>query len=504
MKTRRNEGARPGVERDVAPECPGEQMTPKQEANVRDVYPKAISGLLSAIALAAAGTWAADAPFSIKAGLYNQADSVDLGLSPASGTETFTVYAATASTDKYVNGVALIGFKGHLYCQWQSSALHEDSSDTWVAYSRSLDGKTWAAPMKLALPGTGDIKTSGGWWVNGDTLVAYVNVWPTALSPRGGSAWYATSVDGLKWSSLKALVMADGNPMAGVFEQDPHALPDGRIVNAAHFQPGLLAAPIFTDDPSGIRGWKRATYTNLSTPNNVSREIEPSWFRRSDGAMVMVFRDQTTTYRKLAATSTDRGSTWSTAASVEMPDSRAKQSAGNLPEGTAFQVGNPVDGKRRSPLVVTVARDGSIFDKAWVLRKGGSDLQAQRYTGKAKTLGYSYPKSTIWNGFLWVGYATNKEDVQCTRVPVVAIAQSPVSVPGTVRPTPGLLQFHGRLKVERSGVFDAVLANLDGRVVESVRARGQTELGGDLRLGVYLLRVRSGVGIETKVVTKIR
>jgi hypothetical protein len=358
--------------------------------------------------------------------------------------------------------------------------------------------------MTLALPGTGDIKTSGGWWVNGDTLVAYVNVWPTSLSPRGGNAWYATSVDGSKWSALKALPMADGKPMTGVFEQDPHVLPDGRIVNAAHFQPGLLAAPVYTDDPSGIRGWRKATYTNLSISGSVSREIEPSWFRRADGTLVMVFRDQTTTYRKLAAVSSDRGASWSTATPVDMPDSRTKQSAGNLPEGTAFQVGNPVDGKRRSPLVVTVSKDGATFDKAWVLRKGGADLQVQRYAGKAKTLGYNYPKSTLWNGYLWVGYATNKEDVQCTRVPVAAIAQSPVSVSGKVRPPPGSLQFQGRLKMERSGVFDAVLASLDGRVVESVRARGQTELGGDLRPGLYLLRVRSGGGLETLVVTKIR
>lgn len=358
--------------------------------------------------------------------------------------------------------------------------------------------------MQLALPGSGDIKTSGGWWVNGDTLVAYVNVWPTSLTPRGGNAWYATSVDGLKWSSLKALALADGKSMTGVFEQDPHALPDGRIVNAAHFQPGLLAAPVYTDDPSGIRGWKRAKYSTLSTTNNVSREIEPSWFRRSDGTLVMVFRDQTTTYRKLAAISVDKGATWTTASPVEMPDSRAKQSAGNLPEGTAFQVGNPVDGKRRSPLVVTVSRDGSDFNKAWVLRKGGSDLQAQRYTGKAKTLGYNYPKSTIWNGFLWVGYATNKEDVQCTRVPVQAIAQSPVSVPGTVRASPGPRLFRGRLKVERTGRFEAVLAGIDGRIVETVLARDRAELGEQSRPGTYLLRVRSQDGERIMLVTKIR
>jgi hypothetical protein len=49
-------------------------------------------------------------------------------------------------------------------------------------------------------------------------------------------------------------------------------------------------------------------------------------------------------------------------------------------------------------------------------------LQAQRYPGTAKTLGYNYPKSTIADGYLYVGYATNKEDVECTRVPLASLA----------------------------------------------------------------------------------
>ena len=56
-----------------------------------------------------------------------------------------------------------------------------------------------------------------------------------------------------------------------------------------------------------------------------------------------------------------------------------------------------------------------------VLRKGGSDLQAQRYSGAAKTLGYNYPKSMVYDGYLYVAYATNKEDVQYTRVPLSSL-----------------------------------------------------------------------------------
>lgn len=62
--------------------------------------------------------------------------------------------------------------------------------------------------------------------------------------------------------------------------------------------------------------------------------------------------------------------------------------------------------------------DGLHFDRAYLLRSGGNDLQPQRYPGKYKTLGYSYPKSMVHDGNLYVAYATNKEDVECTVIPL--------------------------------------------------------------------------------------
>jgi hypothetical protein len=127
-----------------------------------------------------------------------------------------------------------------------------------------------------------------------------------------------------------------------------------------------------------------------------------------------VFRDQTSTYRKMVSMSYDRGETWSEPVVTDIPDARVKQSAGNLPDGTAFLAGNPTGAKRRYPLVLLFSHDGIHFDKALLLRAGGSELQPQRYPGKAKTLGYSYPKSMVHKGKLYVSYSTNKEDVECT------------------------------------------------------------------------------------------
>lgn len=362
-------------------------------------------------------------PFKVRVDLFDQNNRDSLGLVTAKGTETLTVFAPSDSTDKYSNGVIMIGFKDYLYCQWQSSSVDEDASDTWVAYSRSQDGKNWTPPLKTIPSFKGGYCSSGGWWVNGDTLVAYINFWPENSSPRGGYAYYSTSTDGINWSTVHPLTMINGDTLKGIIEQDPHALPDGRIIGVAHFQPGLIASPIYTDDPSGIRNWTRANFTNLSITDHVSRELEPGWYSRSDDTLVMTFRDQNSTYLRLASVSGDRGENWSRPVLTNMPDSRAKQSAGNLYANTAaFIVGNPVTNKTRIPLVVTLSRDGQYFNTAYILRKGGNGLQQLRYKGLYKNPGYHYPKSMIWQGYLYVSYATNKEDVQYTRVPLNSLA----------------------------------------------------------------------------------
>ena len=366
------------------------------------------------------------APFSVKEGVFNQ-DATDLGLSRAPGSQTITVFTPTASSDHYGNGVVMIGFKGKLYCQWQSSAVDEDAADTWVAYSIGTVDKfangsqieTWSTPRELAPTMQNGIRTSGGWNVFNDTLIAFINVWPDSMNPRGGFAYYRESADGITWGELKPVLMKDGKHMAAIIEQDPHEY-DGRLYNAAHFQPGLLANPIYTDDLSGRTGWVKAKYMNMEHSGTNSREMEPSLFQNSDGEIVMTFRDQNSTYYRLASVSKDRGATWSTTELTNMPDSRAKQSAGNLPDGSVYLVGNPVTNKTRIPLSITLSNDGKVFDRAYNLRTQ-SELPDRVYEGQYKSIGYHYPKTMRYSDYLYVSYSTNKELVEYTRIPLTEI-----------------------------------------------------------------------------------
>ena len=341
--------------------------------------------------------------------------SILLPLLTIGNVETFKIFTAAEGTDHYANGVVMTEFKGTLYCMWQSSPMDEDTDDTWVAYSRSTDGgRTWCKPEALAVPSATDYCTSGGWLVRGNTLTAFIDLWQKGLTPRGGRTYFMTSTDGSTWSPLKPVLMADGSVMQGVLEQDPYRMKDGRLVGAAHFMPGLQICPVYTDDPNGVSGWHKASF-EAEDKGKTSREIEPSQYVRPDGTIVMLFRDQSSSFRKLASYSTDSGVSFTKPAITDYLDGRTKQCAGNLPDGRAFMVSCPSGSKERWPLVLQLSKDGRTFNETITLRTK-EEVPPQRYEGRYKTLGYSYPKAFCSGSKLYIGYSVNKEDVECTIV----------------------------------------------------------------------------------------
>ena len=371
-----------------------------------------------------------DVPFRIAEGLFDPTKKETMGLEYAPGVETFKIFSAEDDTNHYNNGVVITSFKGSLYSMWQTSPKDEDSEDTKVVYSISNDkGKTWSTPKDLSTPVEGYFCTSGGWLSTDNSIIAFINVFNSEnFKKNGGITQFRESSDGIEWSEQKDLTMFDGSQLAGIFEQDPHKLPDGRIINAAHFQPGLKLCPIYTDDPTGKTGWKKGKF-EYTDNGDQSVELEPSFYLQNDGVLVMVIRDQRSRYISLAAKSDDRGETWTRSMETNMPDSRAKQCAGNLPDGTVFLVNNPgrvtnsEDKAWRVPLSITLSKDGFLFTKSFLLRSGqDNDYPKQKYEGRANTLGYSYPKAYIYEDYLYVSYSTNKDDAELSRIPIKGIS----------------------------------------------------------------------------------
>lgn len=357
------------------------------------------------------------AVFNVAESLFDKSQPNTLGLQKPAATNHHLVFKSQAGSAQYNHGAVLFVFNDELYIQWQSSQQDEDAPETKILYSRSKNGSDWSKPKTLVGARANALVTNGGWWRYGDTLVAYINVWPHDLQPKAGYVEYITSNDGINWSAPKRLTDKKGKPIDGIIEQDLKQLPNGRILTAVHHQPGLIAKPFYTDDKTGLSGWAQGVMENLPHQPDISRELEPSWFLTKAKNPVMVFRDQASSFKVLASTSNDNGKTWSAPIVTNMPDSRAKQSAGNLPDGRAFLINNPSGSKNRAPLVITLSDDGELFNRAYLLR-AEAELPPMLYQGKYKRTGYSYPKSIVWNNRVWVSYAVNKEDIEVTSVPV--------------------------------------------------------------------------------------
>lgn len=349
--------------------------------------------------------------------LFDKTNSSTLGLQKPNAINHHLVFKAKAGIAQYNHGAVLFPFNNELFIQWQSSQQDEDAPETKILYSRSIDGNSWSEPQTLVNARKDALVTNGGWWSYGKTLIAFINVWPTNMQPKGGYVEYITSEDGIHWSQPARLLDHQGKPVDGVIEQDLKTLPNGRILTAIHHQPGLIAKPFYTDDKTGLRGWTQGVMENLPHQPSISRELEPSWFLTRKLQPIMVFRDQASSFTVLASSSNDNGKTWSTPTATNMPDSRAKQSAGNLPDGSAFLINNPSGNKNRAPLTITLSNNGELFNHAYLLR-AESELPPMLYQGKYKRTGYSYPKSIVWNNRVWASYAVNKEDIEVTSVEI--------------------------------------------------------------------------------------
>ena len=344
-------------------------------------------------------------------GLFDLGDTVTLGLARPPECERIVVHESPG----YVNNVLVTAFEGRYYCMWQSSERDEDTPDTRVVYATSADGVHWEGPMDLAVPTDSTFVTPGGWLQSGETLTAVLNYICAPDRSKGGTAWFTSTRDGVAWTVPQPLRMADGRPLPGILEQDPLRLPDGRTVGAAHFRPGLRVNPVFTDDPAALTGWTEAAF-----PAGEGSPLEPSQYVTPDGKLVMFFRDQASSFAKLASISEDQGASWTPPMKTNIPDSRSKQCAGTLPDGRAFWVGNPTGSKSRLALALALSTDGYNFDKAFLLA-GPSDLPPRRSEGRYKTLGYNYPKAVVLGDTLWISLSINKEDAVLYCVPLKSL-----------------------------------------------------------------------------------
>ena len=352
--------------------------------------------------------------------------------------ETHLIYRAW-SPWSYSHHAHIAHFQGRFYVMFSNGWIDEDDVGQRVMLSISDDFEHWSPPVPLVDTRMGEhlglTFTAGGWHVYGDTLVAYIGEYEYDILPgtrkpdhiqetphKNTRTWAMTTTDGQRWSEPIPIIERF------IPNHGPQLVRSGRLIMA-----GGMMYP-YTDDPSGLSGWMPAGIYPRHTPrpyvdDSVGFEAvapyydsphpvlcEGSFIQTDDGMLHMFLRTRTGYLWHTA--SADDGETWSVPEPTAFTDSTAKFHLGRLPDGRYYYVGNPSTQQwYRTLLVLALSADGEDWTRAYILR---DDETAPVFEGTYKDHGYQYPHTLLRDGYLYVVYSINKEDVGVLRT---ALAQ---------------------------------------------------------------------------------
>jgi hypothetical protein len=143
---------------------------------------------------------------------------------------------------------------------------------------------------------------------------------------------------------------------------------------------------------------------------------EAAFYQTDDGVLHVLFRST-----GLPASgrpwlwesrSNDNGATWTAPLETAMSNTDTKFHFGRLPDGRFYCVSNPI-GNGRTPLVLSISRDGVAFDRHFIL---GEKHYQKRFEGGCKGGQYGYPHTLVYEGHLYVIVSREKEAVELLRV----------------------------------------------------------------------------------------
>jgi glycerophosphoryl diester phosphodiesterase len=352
-------------------------------------------------------------PFRVAPNLFDSSNVKTLGLKTVEGRHTL-LYRATDDGYKFCHHPNLVIFRDRLYCMWSNGLADEDSPGQRILYSSSLDGHTWTEPVVL-----GDDKrgkgtcVAAGFHVSGQTLVAYYTALGATHFHPDTALMAQTSQDGKTWSKPQRIT--DGFYITG-----PRQLGNARLLLAGEHVGDSRKTKrmriLLSHERGGLGEWQDARIK----PSDLSvfGFTEPTLYARQDGTIVMALRNYSG--HLYASQSSDEGQTWTVPTRTDFPDSLARSCAGNLPDGTAYIINNPMPKRLdRSLLAIALSQDGVTFDRALLIRGGPTQ---RRYDGRQKLDGWQYPNAIVWKDCLYVAYSINKEDLGVTQIALKNLA----------------------------------------------------------------------------------
>jgi hypothetical protein len=333
------------------------------------------------------------------------------------------VFTGMPETGTYNHHAGLCRWRDQYCYVWSNSAVHEDHPGQSVLLSMSADFRAWTEPLCVA-PGAvaGDLwRVSAGVAVFSDRLTVFVITKTRHLVSRkpGMSANEPavertridvfTSDDSISWREQTIL---EGCSML----EPPRLTQAGRL---------LCAGTLGTEDPVVLLWPGRdplQTPEIVKLPHDRARGLdagvfpygEASWYQTDQGDIFLFHRNETDAVRLSVAVSRDGGLSWTEPMPSDIPDSMSRVSAGRLPDGRFYLVGNTVaDLMNRIPLILTLSNNGYKFETQYILL---DEPTAISFPGALKVHGHQYPATLAENDRLLVAYSVNKEHMELLTV----------------------------------------------------------------------------------------
>lgn len=320
----------------------------------------------------------------------------------------------------YNHHPAIICFKDKFIAIWSNGLIDEDSPGQRVIYAESKDFVHWSRPSVLASPAkvndTLTVLTAAGLYQYKGLLVAYYGEY--TRHRQNTHLWAKTSRDGIHWSDPIDMHI----PL--IPNHGPEVTKSGRLIISGNF-----SFP-YTDDPSGISGWKMSSFypDSLYTQDNSATFYAPaaklglpplcegSFFQTDDSVVHMLLRVTGKGWkgRLWLTESKDNGTSWSRPVETAFSDNDSKFHFGRLPDRRFYYVGIPdtLHHYDRNPLVISISQNGRLFDTNYII---ANELYHLKKEGLWKGGQYGYPHTIIDKGFLYVIISRQKESIEVLR-----------------------------------------------------------------------------------------
>ena len=311
--------------------------------------------------------------------------------------EHITIKPFEPEADSYIflHGVAIVKFKGKMYCAWAHNKVQENSDNEEVNYAVSDDnGKTWSKCIIGNLnPETGVAASHGAFLVHKEKLYFFAPQFKGILGAEmlkmsayvfdeenEHFRYMGVALNERFWPMCEPVLLENGNYiMAGVYVASDYMSPDNAAAVAiSHGSDILHWDMIKIEHSEAVRVWGECTIT-------------------VDGSCCKMYcREHSGKHKALYSESFDFGHTWSEMDLSDLPMIDSKPYAGTLSDGRNYLICSCAkDIQKRDPLTIALTEKcEDKFSKIFIIDEG-------------KIL--SYPYAIESGNKLYVAYSSSTE-----------------------------------------------------------------------------------------------